>query len=160
MIGFRREVDILPQYELSQKHTEFTQKLQGRLFVSGISGSLTKHFEQTENKRRTNAVEIAISKNTEIKFRRDETKLKQLAKEWELMNKQRILRYKSAIIIQRKVRKHLQERRISSTTILTKFLQFVFQKSAVFVGGWALRTIKQFLLTVSLTIFSYKPDVK
>lgn len=169
MFGLRPEMDKYPMAQ--PKSYNFAQKLSGRFFVSGVSGSLKKHSDNLKALKqpmlnRIKATAPIFEKKVEIEFEKDAARLAELEEQLEEIRRQKELRHKrqanrqgkkilylAACKIQRLVRlflKKCRRRKGRAASVVLGFLNMMMAKNAISVAAMASGIISRFAKRVSV----------
>jgi hypothetical protein len=163
MFGARPDTDQIPR--AAPRSSQFADKYSNRFFVSGISGSLKKHYDTYHKKLRDGKdSDIVVRHTAPIFEKRVETELengvKKLAElenklnQIRIMKEQRRLRdekrqfQKRQFLSAKKIQRFflmLVQRKKNSVKVLMSFLQWVRRKEALAAANWAIETLRRFV---------------
>ena len=144
MFGARRDTERLINFK-ANKSSLFSNKLNGRLYVAGVSGSLERHTERLQNERRYQAMEQLYEQQIEIKVTQDHAQLKNLEHEWEERKRIRILKNGAATIVQKIARGYIFRRNAHATNKIIHTIKLMISMRAMIAATLALKIIKNFL---------------
>lgn len=149
MIGVTKDSNLMARkYLPTPKSATFTKKLDGRFLITGVSGSLSKHFDQTEHMKREKSMLDLFNHGDEIHFAQERRRLLDIESKVYANTKRRALEYKSARLIQKVGLAYVERRRQYLANILTQFFQVLYNRKTLIVAATAHKTITTFLTKV------------
>ena len=163
MFGTRPDIDRVPMGN-APKTYQFAEKLHGRFFVSGVSGSFRKHAEklirehqQSNEKFTFKPVAPKFEEKFNSEYQKDaqrlvelENRLSEIQRKRNLRNNRDIQRrqgrrqYTAAVTIQRAIRRYFYKKKTQASDIMQSFLKMVLARQAVSAAYWAAAIIRRF----------------
>lgn len=151
MIGLHKDKAImLARYIPNPKSSTFTKKLDGRFGTSGISGSLSKHFDQSEHMKREKSMYDLFQHGDQLLFEREKRRLLEIENKMHANNQRRSLEYKSARLIQKVGVAYMRRRRQYLADVLTQYFEVLYNRQSLTRATKANTIIIAFLTRVSL----------
>ncbi len=171
MLGIRPDQDQFYLSSNTKRSSQFASKLNGRFFVSGISGSFQKYkrqlleekgeYEKPPRPYKYNYQPV-LERHQREEMRRDaerllelEEKLKEIQKLKEVkrhrdrQRRRKKLEYLSAKKIQLKFRAYLEQKNGQAIDVIKNFLQAIAAQQAIYTANWAISILKRFAKYVS-----------
>jgi len=151
MIGLEKDnATLLARYMSNPKSSAFTKKLDGRFRTTGVSGSLSKHFDQSEHMKREKSMYDLFQHGDQLLFEREKRRLLDIENKMNADIQRRSLEYKSARLIQKVGIAYVQRRRQYLADVLMKYFEVLYNRQSVAKAIQANTIITKFLTTVCL----------
>jgi hypothetical protein len=162
MLGTRPEFDRFPVSNgLAARPQKFAEKLSGRFFVSGVSGSFKKFdvakYKDEHSRERPHKPLTTFQRKVDEEFLKESEKLQELENKINQIQKlkrlqhrrgesrqQRKLEYKAAVLIQQCYRRYWKRLMTTSADIIVNMLRAGLARQGVQAGSWAIRILRRF----------------